>query len=184
MDRDIFDYVVAGSSPAGCVLGIPTWHDLRNLDEAHTDATLRDVLDDPFTANALVWFTPEVKDSPTITRTELPQILDREASNDGFFVIPIAAGGLRREDADTVTGDYLGTRNLKHWNLRKVDADPIAAGDAAAIAERVLERRIRAIHRQLPAGEPLRLTLYTREQPVAAPGLALAIDWTPHFAGR
>src|SRR5487761_2210524 len=171
MDRDIFDYVVAGSSPAGCVLGIPTWHDLRNLDEAPTDATLRDVLDDPFTANALVWFTPEVKDSPTITRTELPKILDREALKDGFFAIPVAAGELRREDADTVTGDYLGTRNLKHWNLRKVDADPTGADDAAAIAERVLERRIRAIPRQLPAGEPLLLSLYTREQPPVAPGL-------------
>jgi hypothetical protein len=165
-------------------IGIPTWHDLRNLDEKHTDTELRRVLDDPFTASAVVWLTPDVANSHTIQRTELPKILDREARSDGFFAVPVAAGGLRPEQADAVAGNYLGTRNLKHWNLPKVDADPVGADEAATVADRVLQRRIRAVHTQLAADAPLLITLYTRETPPIVPGTALAIDWSQHFAPR
>src|SRR5438105_1060642 len=58
-------------------VGIPTWQDLTDLEEAHTDDKLREALADPSTANAVAWLTPDVVDSTTITKTELPGIARR-----------------------------------------------------------------------------------------------------------
>jgi hypothetical protein len=66
-------------------VGIPTWQDLSELDEGHTDALLRDALAAETTANAVCWLTPDVETSDVITRTELPEILKRIARNDGFL---------------------------------------------------------------------------------------------------
>src|SRR5580698_8819972 len=70
-------------------LGIPTWQDLTDLGQGHTDAQLREVLVDPKIANAVAYLTPDVKDSATITRTELPGILKRTEAKDGFFLLPV-----------------------------------------------------------------------------------------------
>ena len=66
-------------------VGIPTWQDLSDLDEGHTDALLREALAADTTANAVCWLTPDVEKSDVITRTELPGILKRIDQNDGFF---------------------------------------------------------------------------------------------------
>src|SRR5882672_8388139 len=68
--------------------GIPTWQDIRNLDETPTEAALRNVLLDPTTANAVLWITPEVADSPVIRTVEAPLILQRAQAGDDFFLIP------------------------------------------------------------------------------------------------
>lgn len=165
-------------------VGVPTWQDLSELAEGHTDALLREVLAAETTANAVCWLTPDVEESDIITRTELPGILKRIDKNDGFFMVPIAAGGLSYEDVTRVVGTYLGLHDLGQWNLRKATSDPISAKDAAGIARHVLKRRFEEISKRLPAGEPLRLVLNTRKRPSFEPGVALSLDWTHRFDGR
>jgi SMODS-associated and fused to various effectors sensor domain len=165
-------------------IGIPTWQDVSDLDQGHTDALLREVLADDTTANAVCWLTPDVKDSAVITRTELPAILRRIEKNDGFFMMPVAAGGLNYDGVKNVVGTYVGLHDLEQWNVRKVAADPIAAADAAGIASQVLKSRLEQISRHGSPGEPLRLVLNTRKKPAFEPGVALSLDWTHRFDGR
>lgn len=47
-------------------LGIPTWQDVKDLDEGPTESAIREVLNNPNTANAILWLTPEVQDSDFI----------------------------------------------------------------------------------------------------------------------
>src|SRR6516165_12297542 len=70
-------------------IGIPTWQDLSELEEGHTEALLLEALADEATANAVCWLTPEVENSAVITRTELPAIMRRIGQKDGFFMIPV-----------------------------------------------------------------------------------------------
>jgi SMODS-associated and fused to various effectors sensor domain len=165
-------------------LGIPTWQDLNNLDEGHTDALLREELASEAIANALCWLTPDVEQSPTITRTELPGILKRIERDDDFFVVPVAAGGLAYEDVTRIAGTYLGTHDLGQWNLRKTTSDPISAAEAAGISRHVLKRRLQVIANRSVPGDPLRLVINTRKKPAFEPGVALSLDWTHRFDGR
>jgi len=165
-------------------IGIPTWQDIADLDEEHTDSKLREVLADPTIANAVAWLTPDVASSTMITKTELPGIVRRIDRKDEFFLIPVAAGGLAYGDVTHVVGTYLGTHDLGQWNVRKVKADPIGEDDAAVVAGYVLKRRVDAVHTQLAAGQPIRLGLYTRKRPPFTPGIALSLDWTHRFTGR
>lgn len=165
-------------------VGIPTWQDISDLDEGHSEAHLQEVLADDMTANAFCWLTPDVESSNVITRTELPAIMRRINCNDGFFMVPVAAGGLGYDGVSRVVGTYLGLHDLGQWNVQKTSSDPIAAEDAAKVARRVLKHRVRAISQQLPQGEPLRLVLNTRKRPAFEPGVALSLDWTHRFDGR
>jgi hypothetical protein len=165
-------------------IGIPTWQDLSELDAGHTDALLRETLEAETTANAVCWLTPDIETSNTITRTELPGIVKRIDRNDGFFMVPVAAGGLDYKDVTRVVGTYLGTHDLGQWNVRKVPSDPISANDAADVAGLVLKRRIQEISKRLSPAEPLRLVLNTRKKPAFEPGVALSLDWTHRFDGR
>jgi hypothetical protein len=165
-------------------LGIPTWQDLSELEEGHTETLLQEALADEMTANAVCWFTPDVEASAVITRTELPAIMRRIDRKDGFFMIPVAAGGLGYEDVTRIAGTYLGLHDLGQWNVRKVSSDPISAADASIVARRVLERRIRAVIEQLPPEAPLRVGLNTRKRPALESGMALSLDWTHRFDGR
>ena len=165
-------------------VGIPTWQDLSELDEGHTEVLLREALADETTANALCWLTPDIETSVVITRTELPSIMRRIERSDGFFMVQVAAGGLGYGDVARVVGTYLGLHDLGQWNIRKVTADPISANDAAVVARRVLKRRLREIARQLPPTAPLRMVLNTRKKPAFELGVALSLDWTHRFDGR
>jgi hypothetical protein len=165
-------------------VGVPTWQDITNLDAEPTEDGLRRVLDDPSTASALLWITPEVADSPIIKKLEVPMIVERRRRRDGFFVQPVAAGGLDYGDAAQIAGKHLGVADLGTWNLEKVDANPIAPADAAHVAELVLRRRVKEIAGRLQPGEPLRLSIYTRAPaPVTAPA-AVVLDWSRRFDGR
>ena len=165
-------------------VGIPTWQDLSELDEGHTEALLREVLADETTASALCWLTPDIETSDVITRTELPCILARIERSDAFFMVPVAAGGLGYEDVARLVGTYLGVHDLGQWNIRKVAGDPISADDAAVVAHLVLRRRLREICKQLPLNTPLRIVLNTRKKPAFEQGVALSLDWTHRFDGR
>jgi SMODS-associated and fused to various effectors sensor domain len=165
-------------------VGVPTWQDITNLDAEPTEDELRRVLDDPSTASALLWITPEVVDSAVIRKVEVPMMIQRRAAGDGFFIQPVAAGGLDYDSATTIAGEHLGVDNFASWNLEKVDADPIVAADAAHIAELVLRRRLKEIGDRLPAGDPVRLTLHTRSSAPFVAGNAVALDWYDRFDGR
>src|SRR5262245_50020146 len=100
--------------------GIPTWQDVRNLGTVPTEDGLRGVLADPTTASAVLFVTPEVETSPVIREVEVPKIIQRAEAADGFFVIPLAAGGLDYAKAAEVTSNRLSAENLADWNLHKV----------------------------------------------------------------
>jgi len=164
--------------------GIPTWQDQKDLAETPTADELRRILEDRFTANALLWITPDVKDSSMIRKIEVPGILKRVAERDEFFLVPVCAGGIDYKGAADAVDQGLSIDNLEDWNLRKVASDPISAADAADVAGLVLKRRMGMIHRQLEPHLPLELTLHTRTQPAFQPGTALMIDWSQRFSGR
>jgi hypothetical protein len=161
--------------------GIPTWQDVKNLEHKHTATQLREVLDDSNTANALLWLTPEVAVSETIKQIEAPAIFRRARNRDSFFVIPVAAGSLGYSEAADVLGPTFSTEDLREWNVYKVNEDPIIPTEAARIAASLLNKRISAIHNSMPAGEPLRIKLYTRVDPPSISGTSLLINWTPRF---
>jgi SMODS-associated and fused to various effectors sensor domain len=165
-------------------LGIPTWQDLSELEEGHTATLLEEALAAENTANAVCWLTPDVETSAVITRTELPGIMRRIDSKDGFFMVPVAAGGMDYEDVTRFVGTYLGLHDLGQWNVRKVTSDPVSEEEAAGIARRVLHRRMRAVMNQLTPDAPLRIGLNTRKKPAFEPGMALSVDWTHRFDGR
>ena len=162
--------------------GIPTWQDVSNLDEGPTEEELRRVLHDPAIANAVLWITDDVRQSPVIRNIEAPIIRERTRASDSFFTIPCAAGGLDYDQAaEAVAGATLD--DLQNWNIRKIPNSPIGAADAALVAKRVLERRVQAVHAHEPAG-PLRVQFYTRRAPAREKGIALCIDWSSRFNDR
>ena len=163
-------------------LGIPTWYDLENLEAGPTDDQLRATLNAATTANAIVWLTPDVAESLVIGNIELPLIIRRERRQDGFFAVPVAAGGLGYSAAANAGAVPFMAANLAQWNQCKVAGNPIVAAEAGEIAERVLRQRLRRIHERLPRDEPLRLGLYTRRRPPHALGnAALVLDWQHRF---
>lgn len=164
-------------------VGIPTWQDTKDLKEEPTEAKIKEILLAPTTANAVMWLTPEVANSAFINRVEAPCILKRYAQNDGFFVIPVAAGGMNYGDAASVADQYLGITDLRAWNLVRFSANPITMAEAQELAARVLQRRLALIHATLATGDPLEISFNTRQPAMPASG-ALTIDWSHHFNGR
>ena len=164
--------------------GIPTWQDVRNLGSVPTEDEVRRVIADPTTASAVLFITPEVESSTVIREVEVPKIVQRAEVRDGFFVVPVAAGGLDFAKAAEVTSNHLSAQNLSDWNMHKVPAAAIAPGHAADIANRALIQRIEAIHRHLPQGEALRIGLFVRRPPPFKSGTALALDWSARFADK
>ena len=165
-------------------LGIPTWQDINNLAEDHTEDQLRRVLGDPSTANAIIWITPDVSTSAVIRKIELPAILGRRQQDDLFFVIPVAAGGLDYKAAAEAVDEQISVQDLEYWNLRKVAGNPIGALQAFELGTRVLQRRINALHRSLPKSAAIKLTLNTRTAPPFQRDVGLSVDWTGRFNGR
>ena len=165
-------------------LGVPTWQDIRNLDEEPTEEAIRSVLADSDIANAIMWLTPEVESSSMIRRVEGPLILERHSRGDGFFVVPVAAGGLDYDGAAAVVDGDIGIRDLSRWNIRRLASDPASEADVRGVAARVMSRRLSAVHEFLPTGEKFRIVLNTRTGYHPNPQPALLIDWTHRFDGR
>jgi hypothetical protein len=161
--------------------GVPTWLDTRNLEAEPTGDGLRRVLRDPATGGAVLYLTPEVVDSPTIREIEAPNIMRRHARDDGFWVQPVAAGGLDYTGAADLLAGKIGTEDLSRWNIHRATEDPAAIDDVVAIARRCLARRLRAIHASLPAGEPVVVRLHARGTPAPMSGDHLLLDWTERF---
>jgi hypothetical protein len=163
--------------------GIPTWQDVVNLEHKHTVSELRQVLDDPRTANAILWITPEVAASETIKQIEAPAILKRVQAGDGFFMVPVAAGGLSYGQAADIAGEHFAINDLREWNLYKLENEPLTPAEAAMISESVLRKRIDANDKSLSASDPLRVELHTRGEPALRAGIGLLLDWRARFNG-
>ncbi len=164
-------------------VGIPTWQDVEDLAEDPTEEAIRSVLSDPGIANAILWLTPEVQESEIIRRVEVPLIIERFRKQDGFFITPVAAGGLTYDQVADVVGEFIGIEDLQNWNIRKVSTDPISVGEAREIALKVLQRRIEVVNNKLAPREPLRIVLNTRRE-MPDTGATLTINWTRRFNGR
>ena len=165
-------------------LGVPTWRDVDDLDEAPTTEEITRILRAEDTSGAALWLTPEVVESEMIRQVEIPEIFARARRGDGFYVVPFVAGDLDYLTVRSVFDFDFTAEDPVNWNLRKVGGNPIGPGDASQIAGYVLRRRLAAIHQALRPEEPIRLHVNTRNSQAAPPGTALFLQWSPRFTGR
>ena len=163
--------------------GIPTWRDVDDLNSEPTETELRRVLGDDSVASAILWISPETADSSIIRKVEAPVALDRHARQDGFFVVPVAAGGLGYEEAAEAIRTSTSIIDVGRWNIVKLESDPASQADIAEVADRVLRQRLQAIDAANPADAPLRISLNTRQRVGHSPGTALTLDWSHRFGG-
>lgn len=164
--------------------GIPTWQDVQNLGSVPTEDEIRRILADTSTASAILFITPEVEDSPIIRNVEVPNVIKRVERQDGFFAVPIAAGGLDYATAAQVTSNHLSAQNLSDWNMHRIASDSVSLSAATIVAEQVLVQRIQAIHALLPRGAPLKVGLFVRRAAPFELGNTLAIDWSGRFRSK
>ena len=163
--------------------GIPTWRDVDDLNTEPTETELRKVLRDDGIANVVLWISPETAGSLMIRNVEAPIAFERHGREDGFFVVPVAAGGLGYQDAAEAIRNSVSLSNVANWNTIKLEADPATDVDIASVANQVLKQRLQAIDAQLQPGEPLRISFNTRRAVGPQPGSALVIDWSHRFGG-
>jgi hypothetical protein len=164
--------------------GVPTWQDVADLPTVPAEASIRRSLADPATACAVIFATPEVEGSDFIRNVEAPLIIDRCQRDDGFFAVPVAAGGLDHRDLLRVLGPNTVLAHLPGWNSYHLAGDPADPPGIAALADLVLKQRLVAIHGRFPAGEALRVVIATRAPLPKTPGPTLALDLTHRFTGR
>lgn len=164
--------------------GIPTWQDLKNLDEEPLEPGLRAALTDPQTASGLLWITPDIADSPIITGVEIPGLINRAERQDGFYLIPVAAGGLDYAAAAQAATAVTTLNDFAAWNVLRLGRDPLVDEDALVIARRVLARRVAAVHAALAPSAPFNIDIYTRTPAIKHPDAALTVDLTHRFDGR
>ncbi|MCB1740819.1 MAG: hypothetical protein KDK91_10640, partial [Gammaproteobacteria bacterium] len=156
--------------------GVPTWQDIENLPEESTEDALRRTVEDPSIASAILWITPDVEHSPIIRQIEAPGLLNRVRNRDGFYLVPVLAGGVEYGNAGIVIDPRFTLEDVPGWNLHKAkgEIDPptgterVRAPEAASVACKVLLRRVEAIHKASPAEQPLVLRVATRTPPVRA----------------
>lgn len=164
--------------------GVPSWRDITNLENRPTEPELREVLQRPDTACAVLWVTPDVADSPMILKVEIPEMKQRSDCDPSFFILPVAAGGLGYEDATNIASTHLDLDDLTTWNWEKVDRDPIEMEQAVQVARRLLDTRLRVIDGSLTEDEPFELSIDTWGRPSASSTSCIRIDWSDHFDGR
>ena len=163
--------------------GIPTWQDIEDLRTEPTESEIRNVLASNEIANVLLWVTPDVGHSPMITKVEVPCAVERHKKQDGFFILPVAAGGLSYGELGALLGSYAGVTDLSNWNIAKVNSDPATSQDISDVSNILLNQRLSNIQKRLPEGEPLRLVINTRVSTGHQPGIALEVDWAHRFSG-
>lgn len=164
--------------------GVPQWIDVSDLGAGSTEEQIINALDDPNCASGLVWLTPEVADSAVIRRVEVPRLVQRVRSGEGFFAVMAVAGGLEYSDATKVAAENLGTVDLRFWNLQKIEGDPAPAEELDRLADIVLHQRLAAVVAAMTADEPLAVGLWVRREPPIDDRPGLQLDWHETFSGR
>ena len=163
--------------------GIPTWRDVDDMNSEPTESELRRIIRDSSTANVVLWITPETAASPMIRNVEAPVALERHGKNDGFFIVPVAAGGLGYAGAAEAIKNHTSITDLGNWNVVKLDSDPATDADIARVVNQVLKQRLQAVDRHLLPDAPLRIALNTRQSVGHQLGQVLTIDWSHRFGG-
>ena len=163
--------------------GIPTWRDVDDMNTEPAEDELRRILQHNDTANAILWITPETAQSGMITKAEAPVAFERHSRKDGFFIVPVAAGGLDYAGAAAALDNYSGLTDISGWNIIKLESDPANDADIAKVANSVLKQRLQTIDHRLPPGEPMHISLNTRQTTGHRTGKALIIDWSHRFGG-
>jgi hypothetical protein len=156
--------------------GIPTWQDINDLGAGSMINAIRRMLGDRDTANAILWLTPEVKNSHTIQKDEIPIALSRGAGDDAFFVIPVTAGGLDYQTVTEVIDPRTTIHSISNQNMLHNKHDPATGEDAQRLANAILKQRLQAIVPTLNPGDPLRIGLYCANVP--AEGFDLLVNWS------
>ena len=166
------------------LLGIPFWQDVNDLGHGQTEQEIRRILSDETISGALMFLTPDVKDSPMICKVEAPLIVDRKRNDDTFYCVP----ALHQMDYKSV--DHLGLNLngvlLSNWNLHGVSKDPnhvFTDEDARRIAERVFVQRLGVCHGLSGAGVPLKIGINTFGAGFDA-SQCFRISWNHFFKGR
>jgi TRAP transporter TAXI family solute receptor len=161
-------------------VGLPTWQDVADLRHEPVEDAVRARLRDPSTAGAVLFLTPEVRNSPFIRRVEVPEILRRHSRGDGFWLLPVLAAGLSKADAPTALAAAVGADEMARWNPH-LAGKPFSPASAAAVAAAALRERVVAVHAQLDRGAPLRVRLDVGAK-TSQPDDAFVLDWTAHFS--
>ena len=164
--------------------GVPTWQDVSDLPSAMTETALEQVLADATTSGGVLLVTPEVEHSNVIRKVEAPKIFGRAACNDGFFAVPIAAGGLDYGDMARVLGPMLGLTEIAGYNVMKAVDDPFDVAFATAVGRRGVRERLRAVHCAMAENEPITFQVSTRAVLPKTAGMSLRADLTHRFVGR
>ncbi len=161
---------------------MPTWQDVKDLATEPSHDGLGRNLDDPQVSSAVLFLTPEVKDSPTIQHLELPKILNRYDKKDAFFVTPVAAGGLDYSTVKDVAPPTAGIHDITHWNIKRA-SDPITVDECKTIAQAVQTQRMAKIDEALKADDPFTICLDAKA-PGPTPGpWGLHFDWRHIYDG-
>jgi len=164
--------------------GIPTWQDVSDLGSGITEAEITTVLADPSTSSSVMLVTPEVAASDVIRKVEAPRIIRRVLDGDGFYVVPVAAGGMGYGGIGSALGPGIGSADMSAFNVLKSDDDPFDASFASTVARRALSDRLAAIIGSAAAGDPLTLQVSTRAPLPKAAGMTLRADLRHRFVGR
>ena len=161
--------------------GVPTWRDLDDLGPAPTEEELEGTLQSDEIAGAIMLISPEVADSPIIRTVEAPLIVDRFRRGDGFL-LQIVLINVRYEDIDGVLGRPGAFQEMRHFNMDRIENDPLDAGDARGIARAVLRQRLDAV-RHVEPRSPFAVRIDSRGAG-SARGHALCHDVRSYFDGR
>jgi hypothetical protein len=71
------------------LLGIPCWQDINDLGHEQTGQEITRILGEESLAGALVFLTPEFKNSVMIRAVEAPLIVERKRGDDHFVFVPV-----------------------------------------------------------------------------------------------
>lgn len=178
--------------------GVPPWQDLRELSSQPLGPALRAAIGDRDTAGSLMWVSRDIAESATILELEAPLIFSRSRTDPTFVVELWLADNVQYDEANELLRPAGLVESVSTaWHLECARTVPVHQPDgsvlhrindaeARRIASHLLRRRLREVHRVLPAEEPLRLLLRAHGDTGDAyvPGYPLQINWARHFAHR
>ncbi len=164
--------------------GVPTWRDVTDLGSVQTEEQISAILNSPETASAILFVTPEVAASDYVRSLEAPLIFKRGARKDGFSLIVVASGGLKREEIGAALGPGTGPIDPATWNIYECSHDPITDGEARVLAQWVLDQRLVAIDNEYAPDAPLKIEVITRGPAEKHRERALVANFSHCFDGR
>lgn len=161
--------------------GLPTWRDVDNLLNEPTEAAIRATLNDEKTSGAILWLTPDVRDSAIIKDVEVPEAVHRHRRDDGFWLIVVLADGLDYGDVTDLFADSLGLEDLTTWNLTKVTGPWAPASEISQVAADALRRRISRVSTQ-DSPRLVELSVHAKGTMSRAATDTVTADWTRYFS--